>query len=185
MVCTIKKAIILTLALGLTVCAHLRPVCRHSLGDELVDSGCSITAAKRAEEAARAAAEEILPGRAYMPAPRRHISLTLRAPVDTAPELCDALLRNTAGIMAGDALYAGGQRLGAVADGEELKQAIDVYIKNTLPTWASSGFVNMGMELRPVYTRAEWEIAPDDMVMLITGLSPVMYTDGNGRVSPV
>ena len=41
------------------------------------------------------------------------------------------------------------------------------------------------MQLIPRYTRTEFEVPFGDMILLVTGLSPVMYTDFEGRVSPV
>ena len=180
----LKKAILLTLALGFAVCSHLRPSYDFSLGGLFLDTNCSRAAARMAREAALAAAEEILPGRAELPEARAHLRLSFRPGADSAPELCGALLEATPGIMLGEAVYVHQRRLGTVRDAGAFARSINEYIENTLPTWASSGAVR-GLELRRCYTRTDFEIPAGDMIMLITGLSPVMYTDGNGRISPV
>ncbi len=132
-----------------------------------------------------AAAEEILPGQALLPDSDMHITFTLRARSQAAPELCAALLEACPGVMAGEAVYCGEKRLGCVKDGASLCRALNRYIENTLPTWANSGHLSEGFLLCPVYTRAAYEVSNGDMLMLLTGLAPVMYTDGKGRVSPV
>ena len=57
----LKKALLLSLALTFAVCSHLRPCCDFTVEGRLIQSGCSIAAARRAKEAALFAAEEILP----------------------------------------------------------------------------------------------------------------------------
>lgn len=180
----LKKSIALALAIGFALCSHLRPSCDFTVGDELVKSGCSLAGETAARQAALAALEEILPDSAALPQYRRHIRLSFRPGEDSSPILCDALLRADEGVLAGSCVYVAGQRVGVVADSRDFEASFARYIGNTLPTWASSGTVRK-LELVPRYTRAEFEVGNDDMIMLVTGISPVMYTDGKGRVSPV
>jgi len=181
----LKKALLLALALVFAVCSHLRPCCDFTVEGRLIQSGCSIAAARRAKEAALFAAEEILPGKAALPAAKLRLGFSLKGGKASAPALSDALLRATPGVLAGDGVYLDGQKLGCVAEGRELRQEIAAYIENTLPSWAKAGSLGGYLELRRQYTRAAYEVTTDDMIMLITGLKPVMYTDGEGRVSPV
>ena len=181
----LKKSILLILALSFAIGSHLRPVCDFTLGTETVQRGCSPAASRHAAEAARAAAEEILPGTAELPQVQRHVSLTLGRPADKAPMLCDALLKNCPGVMSAQAVWADGKRLGCVRSGAALCSALNEYIENTLPTWANSGHLSAQFQLQPMYTRSAFEVSHHDMVLLLTGLAPVMYTDGKGRVSPV
>jgi hypothetical protein len=180
----LRKSIALALAIGFALCSHLRPNLDFTVGDELVKSGCSPAGEKAARQAALAAMEEILPGAATLPEYRRHIRLSFHPGTDCAPLLCDALLRSDSGVLAGSCVYVAGQRVGVVADSKNFEASFARYISNTLPTWASSGTVRK-LELVPRYTRAEFEMGNEDMILLVTGLSPVMYTDGKGRVSPV
>ena len=181
----LKKALLLTLALMFAVCSHLRPHCDFTVEGGHVKTGCTIQAAKNAKAAALAAAEEILPGKVTLPEAKTRLHFSLRVGADTAPVLSDALLRATPGVLSGDGVFLDGKALGTVADGKALRRELREYIDNTLPSWANSGSVGGYLELRGQYTRAALEVPPEDMIMLITGLSPVMYTDGNGRVSPV
>ena len=180
----LKKAIILSLALLMAVASHLRPNLDFTVDGHRINTHCSPAAAKLAQEAAQAAAEEILAADAAPTEFRRHLRLSLRPAAELAPELTDALLQARSGILSASCVYVKGRRMGAVADAKEFQQSLAQYIENTLPTWASSGFVR-GISLMPRYTRAEFEVSNEDMILLVTGLSPVMYTDGQGRTSPV
>ena len=125
----LKKAILLTLALGFAVCSHLRPSYDFSLGGLFLDTNCSRAAARMAREAALAAAEEILPGRAELPEARAHLRLSFRPGADSAPELCGALLEATPGIMLGEAVYVHQRRLGTVRDAGDFARSINEYIE--------------------------------------------------------
>lgn len=180
----LRKAIILISALALAVCSHLRPVCDFTVAGRRIESRCTPAAAKAAREAALMAAEEILPGRAEAVEASRQLRFSFRPGADIAPGLGDALLRAQDGVAAASCVYVDGQYLGAVADSAEFQSGFSMYIGNTLPTWAKGGSVR-GLSLVPRYTRAENIVPNDDMILLVTGLSPVMYYDGKGRVSPV
>ena len=180
----LKKAIILSLALAMAVASHLRPNLDFTVEGRRINAHCSPAAAKLAQEAALAAAEEILAADAAPAEFKRHLHLSLRPGSELAPELTDALLQGSPGIISASCVYVKGRRMGAVADANEFRQSLARYIENTLPTWANSGFVR-AMSLMPRYTRAEFEVSNEDMILLVTGLSPVMYTDGQGRISPV
>lgn len=180
----LKKSFILFFALAFTLCSHLRASCDFTVDGRRIDTGCSLKAASLAHTAALAAAEEILPGAASLPDYSRHLRLTFSRPAEKAPLLTDALLCAADGVMRGSCIYVDGLRLGAVEDAEDFRAEFSRYIDNTLPTWANSGFVR-GLSLTPRYTRSEFALSNDDMILLVTGLSPVMYTDGMGRISPV
>ena len=180
----LKKALILGFTLAFAVCSHLRPSLDFSVNGQYVDSSCTPAAAKSAQAAALAAAEEILPGRASLPDFEKHMRLSFRRSADSAPLLCDSLLCSSEGVLSGSIVYVDGLRLGVVEDAASFRSQFARYIDNTLPTWAKGGSVR-GMALIPRYTRASFEVSDNDMIMLVTGLSPVMYYDGKGRVSPV
>lgn len=180
----LKKALILIFTFALAVCSHLRPSCDFVVDGRLVRAGCTPAAEKAALEAALMAAEEILPGKALAPEYSRRLHFGFSPAADRAPCLSDALLCAQPGLVSGSLVYVEGTRLGAVSDPESFRNTFTKYIENTLPTWAKSGSVR-NLVLIPRYTRAGFVLPDEDMIMLVTGLSPVMYTDGNGRVSPV
>ena len=184
MVFILRKAFLLSLALGFAVCSHLRPVCDFTVDGRLIESRCTPAAERAAREAALMAAEEILPGQARSTEYSRRLRLSFRPGAGTAPALCDALLCAQPGVISGSIVYVEDTRLGAVEDAENFRQSFAQYIGNTLPTWAKGGSVR-NLRLIPRYTRAEFETTDEDMILLVTGLSPVMYTDFTGRVSPV
>lgn len=180
----LKKAILLSLALALSFCSHLRPVWDITVEGRPIDCRCSPAGAKKAQQAALAAAEEILQGSAEPADFSCRVHLSLRPGADLCPALCDALLKAQPGIAAGSCVYVGECCLGAVAEAKAFQRSFSRYIENTLPTWAKGGWVS-SLSLIPRYTRTEYIFPDEDMIMLVTGLSPVMYYDGKGRVSPV
>ena len=133
--------------------------------------------------AAERAAEEILPGFADMPETERHYMLSLSRPDGSRAELADALLRSTPGVTVNSAVYVGGVRLGNVPDSAEFQTGLDSYIRNTMPTWAVNGYLSRGVEFRTQYSRTGSETNEDDMILLVTGMAPVLYSDGSGYVS--
>lgn len=177
----LKKAVLLLAALLLTVGAHLRPCCDYTLDGERIASGLSPGAAQRAELAVRDASEEILRENAPLPVFQKRTRLRFARPSEDARTLTDALLRATEGIVSRDEVCVDGIRLGWVADGEALREALRDYITNTLPAWASGGVLSREPGIRRLYTRDGYLTAQRDMVLLVTGAAPVFYFDQAGR----
>ena len=63
-----------------------------------------------------------------------------------------------------------------------IREALRRHIFGTRPPGAVSGHFAQEIELRPVYTRAGRERSAEDLCLLVTGLVPVMYTDGEGKL---
>ena len=118
-----------------------------------------------------------------MPETQRHYMLSLSRPDGSRAELADALLRSTPGVTVNSAVYVGGVRLGNVPDSAEFQTGLDSYIRNTMPTWAVNGYLSRGVEFRTQYSRTGSETNEDDMILLVTGMAPVLYSDGSGYVS--
>ena len=177
----LKKGFLLLAALLFAVCAHLRPVYTYELAGERIAPGCGPRAASLAERTARAAAEELLRGEcAPLPVTKR-LRLSFRRPAGDARQLSDALLRTVAGVAVRDEVRVNGRRLGWVADGDALLEALGGYIQDTLPTWASGGVLNGELTIRRLYTRDGYLTGQRDMLLLITGAAPVFYYDQTGR----
>ena len=170
----------LALALLFAVSAHLRPQWEYEVAGERL-APCGLRASALAEETARETAEEILRGGVAPPEVRKRLRLSFRRPETDARLLADTLLRATEGVVRRDEVRVDGVRLGWVADGGELREALRNYIANTLPTWASGGVLSRALAVRPLYTREGCLTAPRDMLMLVTGAAPVFYYDGTGR----
>ena len=177
----LKKTVLLLAALLFAVTAHLRPCCDYTLDGVRIASGLSPGSARRAEFAVRDAAEEILRENALLPAFHKRTRLRFARPSEDARMLTDALLRATEGIVLRDEVRVDGVRLGWVADGEALRDALQGYITNTLPTWASGGVLSREPQIRRLYTRDGYLTAQGDMVLLVTGAAPVFYFDQTGR----
>lgn len=175
-----KRMLLLLLAAGLTVGANLRP-CWEFCPDGGETISCSPHAAKLAIHAAEAAAEEILPGEAEMPPLARKLRLTLGRREEDPRPLADAILRGTEGIVTGDEVRVDGKRLGFVADGAALRDAVGTYIANTLPTWACGGVLSREFSIRRCYMREGCLATDGDMLLLITGMVPIFYFDGMGK----
>ena len=176
-----KKAALLLAALLFAVVAHLRPCYDYEFNGVRIASGVDLRTAKHAELVVRDAAEEILPVHAVLPIFHRHLRLRFTRPSEDARPLTDALLRATAGIVLRDEVRVDDVRLGWVADGESLREALKAYISNTLPAWASGGVLSRELSIRRLYTRDAYLTPPGDMVLLISGAAPVFYYDQTGR----
>lgn len=178
-----KKLALLVLALMFMAFSNLRVCCRLTVDGKAVPGSFSPVSADIAVTAAERAAEEILPGFADMPETERHYMLSLSRPDGSRAELADALLRSTPGVTVNSAVYVGGVRLGNVPDSAEFQIGLNSYIRNTMPTWAVNGYLSRGVEFRTQYSRTGSETNEDDMILLVTGMAPVLYSDGSGYVS--
>lgn len=177
----LKKALLLFAALLFSVGAHLRPCWEYAIPGESPLPACSLQAAAPAERAARDAAEEILPGPAAEGAVTRRLRLRFTRPSLDVRALSDALLRSREGVALCGEVRVDGRRLGWVADGDALREALGRYIENTLPTWADGGVLSRELTIRALYTRERAVANTRDMLMLITGAAPVYYYNAEGK----
>lgn len=180
-----RKGLILFFALALFIGSHLHRSCDIELNGQIVSSGCSPVAVDRAVELARLAAEEILPDPVTLPECIRHIGLRFTPGAESCPELTDALLRATPGISVSSAVYVGDVRLGCVSDGEAFVGKLKSYILNTMPSWAVHGSLSQELHIVPQYGRNTVLFTNDDMIQLVTGKAPVLFSDGKDHISAV
>lgn len=177
-----KRWLVLALGLGLLLTANLRPCYRVSVADETLPGRYSLRQTEECAQAARSAAEEILENSVTLPTMQR--SLRLIGPIDgDCAALTDALLRSTRGVGVSTEVLVNGTRLGTVADGDYLCAALRSFILNQMPHAAVSGNISGRLELRQVYTRAGQDRSYPDMVLLITGMAPVIYVDAEGKLA--
>ena len=181
----LKKLALLILALCFSVCSNLHRSCDVELRGQLIAEGCSPEAVRHAERTARLTAEEILTGNAELPELTRHIRYSFFTPSGSCPELSDALLRATPGIAVSSLVCVGSTPMGSVADGEAFIGELRRHILNTMPTWAVCGSLSQELSTVPQYCRAGAELTDDDMIQLVTGRAPVLFSDGKEHISTV
>ena len=173
----------MALALVLVLSSHLRPVFRITVQGEALPGRYSLQQARSGEAHAREIAEEILGSTDTLCLPEKRLCLTLRRADGEAAALTEALLERTEGIQTAAEVRVNGVRLGNVADEEALRRALQRSIRGQMPLRAVSGSISGELELRPVYTRAGSFTPDSDMVLLITGMAPVIYLDPEGKLA--
>ena len=178
-----RNWLLLALALLGLVAVHLHPQYRVLIDGTELPGTYSAAELRRAERAAGEAAEEILRYDAKMPALTRRLRLSFRESEAEPGALTDALLQRVSGLTSADAVYVNGIRLGTVADGERLCELLRSEILGQMPLRAVSGNISGRLELRRVYTRADSNSDAEDMIRRITGMAPVIYLDGNGKLA--
>lgn len=178
-----KKLLLSVLALGFAAVANTHLCCSLRVDGQTLNGLYTPVGADRAQTAAAAAAEEILSGPAQLPQLRRHYCLRLRPGDGTVPEISTALLDATAGVEHSEGVYVSGVYLGSVESREELFGSLRQFITGQLPTWAESGYLSQELVTRPQYGRSGSQTPVEDMVLLVSGMAPVMYSDGRGHIA--
>ena len=177
-----KKCFLLFLSLLFAAAANLHLCVRLCTPDGACSEGYALPGLARGLLAARAAAEELLPGAAQMPETRACLSLSLRSPGRDPPSLSDWLLRKTEGVVLLQGLTANGLFLGCTEDREALEQALLQQLSGASPPGAVAGRYTGQLALREVYTRPDRAASIEDLCLLVGGLVPVIYTDSAGRI---
>ncbi|MBR3475298.1 MAG: hypothetical protein IKH34_09595 [Oscillospiraceae bacterium] len=178
-----RQRLILLGALLLMLAANLRPVYGVSVAGRELPGRYARRQTERCAALARKAAEEILGTAEAVPTPELHLHLSLRPAAGDEAVLTDALLCSTEGVAVSDEVRVNGTRLGTVADREALRIALDRSIRRQMPMAAVSGSIRGHLEYRRVYTRAGGDTPLSDMVLLITGMAPVVYVDADGKLA--
>lgn len=178
-----KKKALLGLCVLVLFAANLRPTYRVTVAGTLLPGRYSFRQTEDCAAAARETAEEILAGEAPQLSMHRSLRLGLRGADGDCAALTEALLCSVRGIRVSDAVWVNGTRLGTVSDGEALCEALRSSIVGQMPNAAVSGNISGRLELQRVYTRAGSDTPIEDMVLLITGMAPVVYVDSQGRLA--
>lgn len=177
------KILLMALALGLMLSTHLRPVYRITVQGEELPGRYSLQQARAGFSRAEAIAEEILGSPETLPVREMRLFFTLRRADGDPAALTELLLRFTEGVQEAEEVRVNGVRLGNVEDGESLQRALQRSIRGQMPLRAVSGSISGRLELRKVYTRAGSCTPNSDMVLLITGMAPVIYLDPEGKLA--
>lgn len=171
------------LGLALLLLSNLRPACRVSVSGQALPGLFSPRQLRAAVALARETAEELLDESDALTEPERRFCLTLRRPDGDPARLTDALLRSLEGLAVAEEVRVNGVRLGTVEDGLRLTRTLERSIRGQMPHAAVSGSISGRLELRRVYTRLGRNTPDADMVLLITGMAPVVYLDAQGRLA--
>ncbi len=176
-----KKLFLSLCALLLVLAAHVNVGWHVSLNGSRLEGCFSSGCIRRAELTAKLAAEEILPGKALLPRLERRLHLSLKAPSEDISYLSHAMLINTPGLCLNDFVLVNGVNIGCVEDGERLMRELGTFVANQMPNAAVHGSYSGEIDLDSRYTRAGRSTDYDDMVLLVSGMAPVVYTDAEGR----
>ena len=179
---TRKNLGLLALALLMLLAAHLHLYCRVTVAGERLEGLYEPAELKRAQQIAAETAEELLPGTTPPPACRRAWRLSLRPADGDVTQLTDALIRACPGIVLADGVFVNGVRLGTVENGQLLCERLRNDILNQMPNAAVFGNISGELRIRPVYSRAGHETNYEDMILLISGMAPVIYVDQTGKL---
>lgn len=178
-----KKLILSLAALLLALAAHVNVGWHVSLNGSRLEGCFSSGCIRRAELTARLAAEEILPGKALLPSLERRLHLSLKAPSEDISLLSHAMLINTPGLCLNDFVLVNGVNIGCVEDGERLMDELRSFVLRQMPNAAVDGSFSGEISLDPRYTRSGRSTDYGDMVLLVSGMAPVMYTDAEGKMA--
>lgn len=128
------------------------------------------------------AAEEILEGPVSMPEMKRSYRLSFKEPEGSSLLVTDTLLRAVSGIDVVEAVFVNGEQIGAVKSGTELYNRLRSFIRNQMPTTAVSGTISGRLSIQRLYSRQGQETNYRDMVLLVSGMAPVIYLDEKGKL---
>lgn len=178
-----RKLLIVLLVSLLLPAANLRLGC-HVLVNGLEVPGIFDAAALRASiEDAQRLAEELAGGRAGMPELRFIWVPRMRRADGEAEKLTEAILEHTEGVMRADAVLVNGRMIGTVRSAAVLCEKLRSDIDIQMPLAAVRGELSAPLGFRSVFSRAGHATRDADMILLITGMAPVVYTDAEGRLA--
>lgn len=176
-----KKIILSLFALSLTAAANLHISYTVSVNGQELAGHYSPACAKEAYRISALAAEELCADEERLPAVKARRSLRLGSDENDVPAFTDCVLRKTGGVEAARLVYVNGKRLGAVSEDCALRELLERNIVSQMPNAAVSGSYAGRIRVSPRYTRADTLTPEGDMVLLISGMAPVLYVDGAGQ----
>lgn len=177
-----RKGLALLLSLGFVAVANMDLCCAVAINGQKLEGLYSPFAADQSMEAAAAAAEEILEVPAVLPELKKSYRLSLYPAEGDARTISDAALRSVSGLRLADGVFVNGVYIGSVDDGEELFLHLREFILNQMPNAAVFGNISGKATIKKMYSRSSRMTDYDDMVLLISGMAPVIYVDENGKL---
>ena len=68
-----------------------------------------------------------------------------------------------------------------MTDAAAFRAKLRAHIENTVPDWAWGGVLSKPLRVERCWGRTGYASAPGDMVLLVTGIAPVLYYDAEGN----
>ena len=161
-----RKGLALLLSLGFVAVANMDLCCAVAINGQKLEGLYSPFAADQSMEAAAAAAEEILEVPAVLPELKKSYRLSLYPAEGDARSISDAALRSVSGLRLADGVFL------------HLRE----FILNQMPNAAVFGNISGKATIKKMYSRSSRMTDYDDMVLLISGMAPVIYVDENGKL---
>ena len=178
-----KKICLLLVSLLTLFAVHLHPLYRLQVDGAALPGLYSPEEIRRARDIAAAATEELTGGEASAFPLSARLQLSLRPGSGDLAALTDALILSGPEVVLADGVFVNGTRLGTVEDGRMLRELLRQDIINQMPNAAVFGNISGQLEIRPVYSCAGKETNYADMILLISGMAPVIYLDSEGRLA--
>ena len=169
-------------ALALLLLSNMELCCRLTVNGRTLDGLYSLSAAGQSETVAALAAEEILSGPAVTPQVERAYRLSFSPPRGDSRALTDLMLRSVTGVKLAQGVFVNGVLLGTVEDGDRLITEMSAFIANQMPNAAVSGRISGELRVKPIYSRSNRDTDYADMLLLISGMAPVIYVDETGKL---
>ena len=175
------RTLLISLAMLFVLAANLNLCCRVSVNgiqDEKLYAPGDVL---RAERAARATAEEILPRSPRWPEIESCFVLSLRPPQGDARRLSARILAEAPGISSLYAVRVGERSFGVVADADRLAERLRSALYGAMPASASRGAYSEGIEILPVYGRSGSAMSASDMALAVSGAVSAVFYDSEGN----
>ena len=179
----VKKVCLLLVSLLTLFAVHLHPLYRLQVGGAALPGLYSPEEILKARDIAAATTEELTGSEAAAFPLQSSLRLSLRPGAGDLAALTDALILSSPDVVLADGVFVNGTRLGTVEDGRTLRELLRQDIINQMPNAAVFGNISGQLEIRPVYSRAGKETNYADMILLISGMAPVIYVDSEGRLA--
>ncbi|MBO5556886.1 MAG: hypothetical protein J5927_06845 [Oscillospiraceae bacterium] len=175
-----RRWLFLPLALFLLVASHVQLSYRVTVDGEPLEGCYSPAQLRQCRELAAQGAAELLADPGPGPELRRQAQLSFSGADGDTTRLSRALLLGYPELCLADGVFVNGVQLGTVADGAVLYDRLRQAIGSQMPSTAVSGNISGRLQIRKVYSRVGHETAYEDMILLITGVAPVLYVDSSG-----
>ena len=177
-----KRLVALALALILAVASNVRIGCEVSVKGSALEGLYSPADVKACMALAEDTAEEILLRDNAVPAPELTYRLTFTSPGGDREALSEALLLSSPGVERLYSVTAKGTKLGYVTDGDALVSALEARIAAIRPNSALTGAYSGKIDITPVFTAGRRTTEIGDMVLLVSGMAPIMYYSDDNSV---